>query len=65
MRQNISISLDIQTLESIEKNRRLITVSRFIEECVLEFLDKKGEGFSHPKGKNPTTTRIKRGSNNA
>ena len=43
MRQNISISLDTQTLDSIEKNRRLITVSRFIEECVLEFLDKKKE----------------------
>lgn len=61
MRQNISISLDKQTLESIEKNRQLTTVSRFIETCVLDFIDKKRKTRPHPKGtdpKSPMTRRI-------
>ena len=60
MRRNISVSLDEQTLESIEKWRQLTTVSRFIESCVLEYLNKR-KTRPHPKGsdpKSPLTRRI-------
>lgn len=50
-RKTIAISLDTSTLGSIKKNRQLTTVSRFIENCVLEYLDKKNEG--HPKPSHP------------
>ena len=35
MRKSIAISLDETTIKSINKNRGLTTVSRYIEECVI------------------------------
>lgn len=62
MRKSIAISLDETTIKSIDKNRGLNTVSRFIEHILVNNFEIKENGVRSPfsQGKK-SPSQLKRG----